>query len=340
MNHKILVFFATLLFSLILNGADTPAFYTFKGRKVLLEPSGKYVAVKLKTENGALAEALSKLSGPLAAITPLNIRVLKASSDLEAAIEKSQKEIAKAFPVYRVGNLEVALQGEVIVRFKTNVPQDRIDKILQAQGGSFVASADAERKYLLTVPPKASALDVANKLADDKDNVQYAEPNFLVILPASTVRNPKSVVMPASSMPDLADPLFPQQWALENRGSPGKAGADIHIGGAWAVNTGISTVTIAILDDGVDTHHPDLTTKIVSPFETIDMEPHADPNPWDGHGTACARYGAAIKKRGGHLGCRGKCYDHARFRLPAATRKMDCGRRRPTLSPKGFGSHV
>jgi len=62
----------------------------------------------------------------------------------------------------------------------------------------------------------------------------------------------------------LADePLFPQQWSLENTGqSGGTSGADIDIQTAWQITTGEPGVVIAVLDTGAAFAHPDLSSSI------------------------------------------------------------------------------
>ena len=55
----------------------------------------------------------------------------------------------------------------------------------------------------------------------------------------------------------------------------------------------LSLIKIAILDEGVQTNHPDLRAKIVTPYDAIDNDNNQEPNPWDGHGTACAGIAAA-----------------------------------------------
>jgi subtilisin family serine protease len=62
----------------------------------------------------------------------------------------------------------------------------------------------------------------------------------------------------------LADePLFPQQWSLENTGqSGGTPDADIDIQAAWQITTGEPGVVIAVLDTGAAFAHPDLSSSI------------------------------------------------------------------------------
>jgi thermitase len=53
-------------------------------------------------------------------------------------------------------------------------------------------------------------------------------------------------------------------------------------------------VIIAILDEGVDASHPDLKDKIVDPYDSVTDAQGQTPDPWDGHGTACAGIAAAV----------------------------------------------
>jgi subtilisin family serine protease len=65
---------------------------------------------------------------------------------------------------------------------------------------------------------------------------------------------------------------------------------------AWDLTTGVSSVTIAIIDTGVDLDHPDLKNKIVVGYDFVNN----DNNPQDdeGHGTHCAGIAAAESNNG------------------------------------------
>lgn len=101
-------------------------------------------------------------------------------------------------------------------------------------------------------------------------SVEYAEPPALVI--PALVPN---------------DPLFSQQWSLRNTGGgSGLAGADIKAVQAWDITTGSSAVTVAVLDTGVDSTHPELAANMVPGRSFVDGESGTDDN--NGHGTNCA----------------------------------------------------
>jgi serine protease len=71
-------------------------------------------------------------------------------------------------------------------------------------------------------------------------NVEYAEPDYYYH--AATL-----------------DPLFAQQWALENNGQTGGTrDSDINANSMWAINSGSPSVVVGVIDSGTDYNHPDL----------------------------------------------------------------------------------
>lgn len=82
------------------------------------------------------------------------------------------------------------------------------------------------------------------------------------------------------------DPYFSFQWHLPKIGAPT----------AWDTTTGSSTVTIAILDSGVDSAHPDLNPLIVPGWNFFDNS--ADTRDVTGHGTGVAGTAAALGNNG------------------------------------------
>ncbi len=96
-------------------------------------------------------------------------------------------------------------------------------------------------------------LTMANAVAES-GLVVWAEPNFIQEFTHFDTPN---------------DPRFPEQWHLDNTGQGGGAvDADIDAPEAWDITAGSESVTVAILDDGIEMTHEDLADDIyVNPGE-------------------------------------------------------------------------
>ncbi len=125
----------------------------------------------------------------------------------------------------------------------------------------------------------------------------------------------------------LGDPLFPDQWGLDNTGQlGGTVDADVDAPEAWAITEGTPEVIVAVVDSGVDLDHPDLVDRMWTntaevPGNNIDDDgngyiddaygwdfygdgatPDADPNDEYWHGTAVAGTVAATRNDVGLVG--------------------------------------
>jgi subtilisin family serine protease len=119
------------------------------------------------------------------------------------------------------------------------------------------------------------------------------------------------------------EPLFPDQWSLENSGQTGGTpDADIDVLAAWDWTTGSPGVVVAVLDTGVDTAHSDLVANLwvnvdeiggngvdddangrvddIRGWDAIDNDP--DPTDTHGHGTFVATTAVAALNDTGMAG--------------------------------------
>ncbi|MEL7221888.1 MAG: S8 family serine peptidase, partial [Bacteroidota bacterium] len=107
------------------------------------------------------------------------------------------------------------------------------------------------------------------------------------------------------------DALLPHQWHLENNGFVVdanfslKKGADARVVSAWnrLGNTGSSKITVAVIDNGFDTNHPDLKAKVHKPWDLTSRSsrlPQGDAR--FTHGTPCASVAIAASNGSGIVG--------------------------------------
>jgi subtilisin family serine protease len=114
------------------------------------------------------------------------------------------------------------------------------------------ATANARLKPIRTFVASVPASEKARALAELRKDprVRFAEAD---------------AVYAVDTLPN--DPSFGQLWGLNNTGqsvkfSSGTADADIDAPEAWSTTTGSSSVVVAVIDSGVDWHHPDLAANI------------------------------------------------------------------------------
>jgi subtilisin family serine protease len=254
------------------------------------------------------------------------------SSPVYAKSRSVSQASAPAGPAYVAGE-PAYVAGEVIVKLKNSPsPADndaaRIEAAdhsaaaLAARPGAFSAEplfqrtwnerlgpvakkSGLDRFFLLRVDPDQDLGNFIQELKSD-DNVEVAEPNFLV--------------KPGLIIPN--DPGFFQQWPLLNfgfavDGEPSTQGADIHAADAWSITTGDPNVIVAVTDTGVDITHPDLAANVyTNPGVVHDGYPgdvhgynvaenNADVTDILGHGTQMSGIIAAVLNN--NLGVSGMC---------------------------------
>ncbi|MBU8545697.1 MULTISPECIES: S8 family serine peptidase [Roseomonadaceae] len=271
--------------------------YTYMAgdRQVTLEPDPTVVAVRFddrapKSGRARATEAVRGLSpftsrfevpGERLTIVPVpppaigGIGPAAAISGLD-----NQPEVAKALPVFRVGPNQVVPTERVILAVKAGE-----DAEVVARRHDLTPTAPAEEgRIVATVADSADIFAACRALAADPA-VDYAEPDFV------TIGRHMPAFVPTS--PGPLDPLLSEQYALRLIGALA----------AQRLAPARREVTIAILDEGVDTRHPDLAAAVINGYDAVDKDSYQEPNPWDGHGTACAGLAAAIGGNG--IGIRG-----------------------------------
>ena len=104
----------------------------------------------------------------------------------------------------------------------------------------------------------------------------------------------------APSVPASPDPLYVDQWHLNNTGQKGgKVGEDINVETVWLTRKG-SNIRIAVVDDGMDVAHEDLSANVVAGsinYLTLGTNPTGG-----SHGTNVAGIVAARDNTVGGLG--------------------------------------
>lgn len=137
-------------------------------------------------------------------------------------------------------------EGELLVKFKPGVIQDRITAINSESGVKVLKVIPKINLHRLGSTKGKTTKELLELYRRDP-NVEYAEPDYVVTIAA----NPN-------------DPDYPLLWGLNNTGQTGgTADADIDAPEAWDYLYGSwGSVVVAVIDTGVDYNHPDLANNI------------------------------------------------------------------------------
>ena len=141
---------------------------------------------------------------------------------------------------------------EVLVTFAPGASGSQIAAAESGANSSFTKNLTAPNagvlrssRYLLRSSSRSTAQLIAALSKDP--NVVAVSPNYRLY---------------ATDLPPN-DPLFPQQWDLNNSGQTGGvADADIDALEAWKVSAGSANVVVADIDTGIDYTHPDLSANV------------------------------------------------------------------------------
>jgi subtilisin family serine protease len=229
---------------------------------------------------------------------------------------KVYNEVRYAAPLFSSYGETVAIIPEIVVHVKPNIEIEQIKAICDRAGCKIIKRMEfTEQEYLIKVlGPDAEAVFVAVEKLGQVPEVEWACPNTASqpklcdqsvsdgVASDGQLENDESEQDANSIGVFPNDEYFPLQWHLHNTGqSGGTPGADIRAPEAWEITTGDPNITVAVIDNGVDSNHPDLVNNLVPGYDFLDNDDQPDPalDHWfNGHGTCCAGLIAAQGNNG------------------------------------------
>ena len=195
---------------------------------------------------------------------------------------RKMPEVRSAQPVFVLNTgLEMGLNDEIVLKFKPDVNENQIKKIVQNYTLQPVKNTKIYNLY--RVPEGNDPLQVANEIQETGLTI-FSHPNFIVSAELFQV------------VPN--DTYFNNQFYLNNTGQVftdghfGTVDADIDAPEAWGITQGSNDVIVAVLDQGVSPNHPDLPNARqvrLNGSNFADGDPN-NPSPQNNfnHGNSCA----------------------------------------------------
>jgi len=157
------------------------------------------------------------------------------------------------------------VSGRILVQRTRNADKTSVERAYSEHGAKVVGSLPELNIDILSVPEETAS--ATRRSLEAKGLFTFAEPD-------GVARGGGSPITPN-------DPDFPSQWHLSTIQGPA----------AWGLTVGSSSVPIAMIDSGVDSTHPDLTSKVIPGYNFLTLTTNTADDL--GHGTATAGTAAA-----------------------------------------------
>jgi subtilisin family serine protease len=201
-------------------------------------------------------------------------RGAKSLRDQTRAVLKKEPEIEFAGRVLidPQARRPVVYTENFFIKFDGQLSATACRKVIKSHGLTIKRELEYARNAYFVAAPEGTGLEIfaiAEKLLQDT-KVELCHPEI--------IRESRRRA------------AFPQQWHLKKTTISGQSvDQHAHVETAWPLSDGTGTI-IAVIDDGVDTDHPEFrsSNKVVAPRDVTRRSDNPRPGNGDNHGTACA----------------------------------------------------
>jgi hypothetical protein len=269
---SLLISIALAFFVFVSAKSQDDAYYWALGRKYYLKKSTErqYVLTRL-SEKTSIAKSLGILDANLSNFEALTINsaINEKSPNKEAhenfywgfidePFDKSSlmsDDFVYAAPTFLINGREIGLSQYFYVKLKQKSDLEILELFAIENKVEIVGNDKFMPLWFIlscTKNSKGNALEMANVFYES-GNFESADPDFMENLSSNCA----------------SDPLFSEQWHLNNTGQAGgTVGNDVKACEAWNITTGCANVIVAVLDHGLEFNHPDFNNISPVSFDT------------------------------------------------------------------------
>jgi hypothetical protein len=266
------------------------SYYLHDGRRIPLEPSRHFMALRYRPGPGVSAAVaqLSKKSGfgekrgaielPADALLLLPIQPDASTKSLRASIKSSplQAHLRRSTPVplFESGDGSLLIPDGTVDADLSRLESDELDAFLLDTRSRLVRKPSSELPLHVLEPLDEGPIPFCLSLQEGPRRLP-AQPRFRKFLPLSSSHSVRGPPPPPGE-----DPFLHEQWGLDA----------IRAHEAWNETRGDPTISVAVIDTGIDSTHEDLSPNLLKGYDFIEDDDDASPLPdeWNAHGTACA----------------------------------------------------
>jgi thermitase len=159
------------------------------------------------------------------------------------------------------------VKGELLVSLKEGVSDADLERSYKRHGGKKIQNLSKIKVHRIKV--SESDLEAVEAALREDPNVEFVE---------------KNLIGQATFVPN--DPGYSAQWHLPRISAPA----------GWDMTRGSPSVTIAVVDSGIDPFHPDLSANLIPGYNFV--AGNTDTRDIYGHGTAVAGAAGALGNSG------------------------------------------
>lgn len=290
---------ALILFIFLVGEISAQEYYYYKGQKINLTKKENHFIVKLKAgqdSNLFINQNIQKK----------DYQKLLLGEDIYSVFnpnvlnnERILSEIEYENPVYTSNEgASCSPTNRIVIKLK-KISYQPNNPVFENLTFEKVYEFDSKVLFYNIIDNKKSnAFKICQDLINN-ESIEYVEPDFICF------------IQPASN------PYYSNQWGLKNTGQTlnygtghvyyPTSGIDIDVENAWLYTKGCSNIKIAVIDEGVDLSHPDLSANLITGYDPTGNGSNGGPLDDDYHGTNVAGIIGAVDNNIGVVGIANGC---------------------------------